>query len=244
MSVFDITVLKKELALLAGGMPAAMPASKPKPVKESKPVKEAKPSKPRNAPKFDAWNAFVFETQKDMARQAGIIFESYPDRAAFIKAASAAACGRVAAMKEASRRREEATGQEAYVKKRARDAAAYIEEHPEMEVGEKLTYRQRMLNRLREQTSCDELPLVALPKAPVALPKAPVALPEPVKPLTPPLASSKVTYPQFKRVTIQDVSYYIDERQGNVAFYIDEDDQIGERAGIYDKETGEIDTLN
>ena len=221
----DLATLKRELAALAGPATVAMPkASKAKASNA-----EASAPKPRNAPKFNAWNDFVLATQKDMALVFGIVYDSFPTHAAFIKAASEKGCGRVAAMKEASRRREEATGEEAFVKKRAKAWAAYVEANPLVE--EATTYRQRQLNRLRTQMLEDGdivLPLAPAPEAPPKAPEAPEA----------PKAEAKPTH-SLKGITVNGCEYWLNTLTDE-AFYNDSGN-VGERAGLYDKETEEID---
>lgn len=236
---FNIAALKKELAALAS---APLAISEPKSHKESKKSRESKShkkpkapkevsEKARNGGKFDEWNAFVLATQKDMARLAGLPpYESYQSHAAFIKAAGEKGCGRIAAMQEASRRREEATGELSFVKKRAAAAAAYIEEHPHIEEGEELTYIQRLRNRLREQTS---LHTIDECEEESSRPTSPLSVSED------PLKVAGLSAPWIWKL-VSGSPYFINGTTGE-AFYIEEGN-IGERAGVYDKETDIIDT--
>jgi hypothetical protein len=239
----DLATLKRELAALAG--PATVVAKASKASKAATPKAKASAPKPRNAPKFNAWNDFVLATQKDMALVFGIVYASFPTHTAFIKAASEKGCGRVAAMKEASRRREEATGEEAFVKKRAKAWAAYVEANPLVE--EATTYRQRQLNRLRTQMIEDGD--IVLPVAPLEAPKeAPKAAPKPVPeapkaapkeaPKAPEALEAKPTH-SLKGITVNGCEYWLNTLTDE-AFYNDSGD-VGERAGLYDKETEEID---
>jgi hypothetical protein len=249
----DLATLKRELAALAGPATVVVPKAK---ANASKAKAKASAPKPRNAPKFNAWNDFVLATQKDMALVFGIVYDSFPTHSAFIKAASEKGCGRVAAMKEASRRREEATGEEAFVKKRAKAWAAYVEANPLVE--EATTYRQRQLNRLRTQMLEDGdivLPVAPAPKAPKA-PKAPNAPKAPKAPKAPeaeapkaapeappkapeaPKAEAKPTH-SLKGITVNGCEYWLNTLTDE-AFYNDSGN-VGERAGLYDKETEEID---
>jgi len=133
-----LSLLKEELALLSKQTPSIK-------------GKSVRPKKTQSA-KFHAWNAYVLATQKDMAMEAGLPpYDSFPSHMAFIKAATAKGCGRIPAMKEASIRREEATGKRAYVKLRAEKWAASAEANPP--VAEPKTYRQRWEQRWREQNS-------------------------------------------------------------------------------------------
>ena len=167
---FDLAAMKKELAALALPSPLAL----------ASPFASPKPKAKRNAPKFDEWNAFILETQKDLARKAGIHYESYPSHAAFIKAAGEKGCGRIVAMKEASSRREEATGKKAFVKARAEKWAAAAETRGPMDSPQ--NYRERWEKRWYEQNELEEPLPIALPKpVALALPKpVPLALPKPV----------------------------------------------------------------
>jgi hypothetical protein len=140
-----LALLKRELALLSNSPPTGQPS----------PIR---PKKKQSA-KFHAWNAYVLSTQKDMAIEAGLPpYESFPTHMAFIKAATAKGCGRIPAMKEASIRREEATGKRAYVKLRAEKWAASAEANPP--VSEPKTYRQRWEQRWRQQNAItfEEIP--------------------------------------------------------------------------------------
>ena len=240
-----MSALKKELAALASSVPVAPLKGKAKPRK----VKEAKEVKSRNGGKFDEWNAFILHTQKDMARLAGLPpYDSYSSHAAFIKAAGEKGCGRIAAMKEASRRREEATGEVSVVKKRAQKAAVYIEEHPEMEEGDHLTYIQRLRNRLRgqEQEGADDVeaaPASSTAPPPAASSRAPMpassTAPTPAaSPEEDALKKAELGHP-WKCVIVGDSPYFI---KGEEAFYIEDDGKVGERAGAYDPILGEIDT--
>jgi hypothetical protein len=125
------------------------------------------------------------ETQKDLARKAGIHYESYPTHAAFIKAAGEKGCGRIVAMKEASSRREEATGKKAFVKARAEKWAVAAETRGHIDSPQ--NYRERWENRWHEQNELEE---------PLAAPK-PVA-PKPVapKPVAPKLVAPKLVAPK------------------------------------------------
>jgi len=225
----DLATLKKELAALA---PTEAPRGK---------TKASNEAKPRNAPKFNAWNDFVLATQKDMALAFGIVYDSFPSHAAFIKAASEKGCGRVAAMKEASRRREEATGEEAFVKKRAKAWAAYVEANPSIE--EATTYRQRQLNRMRIQMIEDgDIPAPVAP-APAATPapKPEAPKPEAPKPEAPkPEAPKAVQYPGLQLMTINDINYFINSVTDDAFYLCEEDGTVGERAGLYNKDKGEV----
>lgn len=231
----DLATLKRELAALAGPVPKVKASDAPKA------KAKASDAKPRNAPKFNAWNDFVLATQKDMAMTFGIVYDSFPTHAAFIKAASEKGCGRVAAMKEASRRREEATGEEAFVKKRARGWAAYVEANPLFE--DATTYRQRQLNRLRTQMLEDGdivLPVAPAPEAEAPKAEAPKAseASEAEAPKAPKAPDAKPTH-SLKGITVNGCEYWLNTLTDE-AFYND-NGNVGERAGLYDKETEEID---
>lgn len=154
-----IAQLKKELNALSiqyVGLPKY--ASNPKELLSKKQTKQ--PKKPRKSGKFGEWNAFVLETQKDMARLAGLpSYESYPNHKAFITAATNKGCGRVAALKEASRRREEVSGEKAFVKIRAEKWAAEADTLYSLPF-EPTTYRERWIKRYLEQSvELNDLPI-------------------------------------------------------------------------------------
>lgn len=149
-----IAQLKKELnALSIQYVGLSKYASNPKDLLAQKQSKQSiQPKKPRKSGKFGEWNAFVLETQKDMARLAGLpSYESYPSHKAFITAATDKGCGRVAALKEASRRREEASGEKAFVKIRAEKWAAEADTLYSLPF-EPTTYRERWIKRYLEQS--------------------------------------------------------------------------------------------
>lgn len=119
-----------------------------------------------------AWNAMVLDVHKELALEAGVIYEEYACHKAFLAASKAVGIVRSDAMQEASRRKAAAAGKKSGVEERAEKYRAKAEEEELNGVAMReapSTYAERAIHRLRLEIR--GLPLVKQAKA-VPVPKA------------------------------------------------------------------------
>ena len=216
------------------------------------------------------WNAMVLDVHKELALEAGVIYEEYASHKAFLAASKAIGIVRSDAMQEASRRKAAAAGKKSGVEERAEKYRAKAEEEELNGVAMReapSTYAERAIHRLRLEIR--GLPLVkqlkAEPKAvPVPVP-VPVAKAEPksvakaepkAEPVTP--APSPVTTPLpkvpepddeerarffaegYDEIVVGGKTYFRIIETGDCFMPGELPYSIGEHMGVWDADLGEL----